>query len=862
MIATHLSDDDLAHFLSGRLPEDRFELLMKHLDDCANCQQRASASPTDDSFAAVLSAKSVASDDAILSEVDCQAALFHAAGPFEMPLDRVLPPIDSLGPYRLIRPLGRGGMGAVYLARHDRLQKQVAIKLLPRHHGFDAAWRGRFEREMQAVARLSHVGIVTATDAGDVDGWHYLVMEYLDGLNLAEIIERVGKIDTSVAASIMRDVCQALACVHQAGLVHRDIKPSNIMLTHDGSVKLLDLGLVLDQSESMTDLRLTTVGHVIGTLAFAAPEQLSDGPTIDARADLYSVGATLFQLLSGRTPHVTDRGIAPLVIEKTSKPPADLRVIAPDIPPQMTDLVSQLLSQAPADRPQHADEVAQRLGAMATNGRVKPLVAKAMRISRTISNSAVQSWQPVAEPSLPPPPNRHGWKWVAAAAGAAFSLAAIVIIIQMGDRTIRIETTDPNIDVAIEESVSSPARQVDANAPEKLFKGKPLEEWADLMLVERDIDTLGDAMRAIAMSADAHDVSEAQSILIAARRFGGWAAVGEGNPSERFMNQLIEQNVEFLMPQPGIEAITRELDEGNEKSWAASLFLLNSYNGGSGHISKLSTWANEPDNRRPATELHRELKDLLHSGKPKDEMGRSNAKGISLLLAIALDAPLEDEPELREDIGQILAAASEVSVGQQLEERWSSGKSGFANASMSIPQFMAANELGIELPITLHAAIATSMDPGYRELGNETYLAVLRAKPKEASDALLLHFPFVTGGGMAVMGSIQIKRLFVENESFWFEAIPIVSENTTRPDIWNWILRKVTDRSSVVGGGMGGGGMGGMGGGPFDDPFKLSEALKNVIEASIKWTQERMEAESIPQTQPTIPEHLQGGGMF
>ncbi len=858
MIATHLSDEELAGVVSGHIPADRFEHLMMHLDDCEECQQRASTSETHDSFAGVLASGAKETHDPILAEADCQAAIFHAAASPAMRMDRVLPPIETLGPYRLIRPLGRGGMGAVYLAEHGRLRKQVAIKLLPRQFGFDATWIGRFEREMQAVANLSHPGIVTATDAGDVDGWHYLVMEYLDGLDLAAIIGRIESIDVDIAASVMGDVCDALASVHEAGLVHRDIKPSNIMLTRDGAVKLLDLGLVLDQQASITDLRLTTVGHVIGTLAFAAPEQLSDRSVVDARADLYAVGVTLFQLVTGRTPHSTQHGIAPLVIEKTSEPAPSLRSLAPDAPALLNELVSELLERDPADRPARAEDVARRLDALATDGKIKSLVARATRIPGEPSFSEPSLRLSIAPP--PVPPRGRGWKWLAAA-GIPIGLLvlATVITIQMGKRTVRIETDDPEIKVAIGDfDRTSPLVAVQED-PQKLFKGKTLEEWTAIVLTDRDVDTLSDAMTAMASLVDVDDLIATQSILVAARRYGGWverwSENDAGNSTEQFMRTLIQIVEPRIMPQPGIDAITTELVEGNEKSRCAALWLLWRFSQGKTPPSPLHRWASEPGNRALATKLHHNLKGSLRRDELTIEESQSWAKHLSLVLALALHAPLEEEPDLRNDIERIVAAAqSSISVEERINQRIATAYDPVKMPPMTPQQFVAANRLGIDLPASLVAAVTLSLSSDLQSERHKICKEKLHSAPQKTADALLLplNWSFLHTAGY----HNKLEGQILGNSSFWVDALPIVTENTTRPDYLTYWISTVIEHSI----GDEKGRMRTHNDLPTDWS-KPSDAMAEALKASIKRARERMEAESLPEVHPASPGQ-NSGGMF
>jgi len=193
-------------------------------------------------------------------------------------------------------------MGAVYLARHTKLDKQVAVKLLPTLPAKMPEFVARFEREMRAAGRLEHPSIVRTTDAGEQDGVHYLVMDAIDGLNLSRIAQAAGTISVADACEVARQAALGLAHAHEHGIVHRDIKPSNLILDGEGQVRILDFGLAQIGLRENGSAEITTVGQLMGTLDYMAPEQAERGGAVDYRADLYSLGATLFRLLSGRPP--------------------------------------------------------------------------------------------------------------------------------------------------------------------------------------------------------------------------------------------------------------------------------------------------------------------------------------------------------------------------------------------------------------------------------------------------------------------------------------------------------------------------------------------------------------------------------
>ncbi len=201
----------------------------------------------------------------------------------------------------MLRLVGQGGMGAVYQARQPKLDRLVAVKILPPEVAHGSGFTERFSREARALARLSHPNIVTIFDFGAADGLYYFSMEYVDGKNVRDLLE-ASRLDPQLALKIVAQVCDALQYAHDEGFVHRDIKPENILLDSKGRVKIADFGLARLVGLTPTYLTLTGSQEVMGTLYYMAPEQLKRTHEVDHRADLYSLGVVFYEMLTGELP--------------------------------------------------------------------------------------------------------------------------------------------------------------------------------------------------------------------------------------------------------------------------------------------------------------------------------------------------------------------------------------------------------------------------------------------------------------------------------------------------------------------------------------------------------------------------------
>ncbi|HEU4734174.1 MAG TPA: protein kinase [Kofleriaceae bacterium] len=264
------------------------------------------------------------------------------------------------GKYQIVRLLGEGGMGAVYQAQQRAMSRMVALKLIKPEVAGRKDAVARFHKEMMVTARIEHPNTVRLYDFGEDDGQLFLAMEFLAGVSLREVSDKLGKLDVPRIVRIGRQVANALGACHEHGVVHRDLKPDNVMLLESYGerdfVKVLDFGIAksLDQ-----DLRLTDTGKPIGTPAYMAPEQAMGRP-VDARTDLYALGVMLFRLASGRVPFDAPT-MASMLLAHATQPPPPLHTLAPDTSPALAALIMQLLEKDPAARPASAAEVVARL---------------------------------------------------------------------------------------------------------------------------------------------------------------------------------------------------------------------------------------------------------------------------------------------------------------------------------------------------------------------------------------------------------------------------------------------------------------------------------------------------------------------
>jgi len=327
----------------------------------------------------------------------------------------------KLGQYQIIEELGRGGMAVVYKAYQPSLNRYVAIKVLPPQFAFDEEFVQRFLREARSAAALHHPNIMTIHDVSQQDGYYFIVMEYVEGKTLDQVVADSGRLPLPRIQRIIAQVVNALEHAHQRGLIHRDIKPTNIMVDEERNdhVTLMDFGLV----RAAEDSGLTKTGTIVGTPEYMSPEQ-AEGEDIDHRTDIYSLGVVLYKMLTGRVPFSKSTPHAVLIAHMTQEPPS-ISSISPGLPAPIEAVVRKALAKDRDKRYARANDMARDLG-MAARGEMPPGLKRSTR-PRVPSSPPPAGPPPAAEPTLATQrpvvkQGIKGWMWGLGALGVVVLL--------------------------------------------------------------------------------------------------------------------------------------------------------------------------------------------------------------------------------------------------------------------------------------------------------------------------------------------------------------------------------------------------------------------------------------------------------
>jgi serine/threonine-protein kinase len=363
---THPTPDQLRAFAQGRLSSAEMAELERHIAYCDSCCLHLARVPDD----TLVQLAREAATQGIKSPAAKPVDPSPKRSPGEIPKE-----LQGHPRYRVLSLVGHGGMGAVYKAEHRKMERLVALKVINQQWLANPQAVERFSREVRAVSKLSHPNIVLVHDADEAGSLHFLVMEFVDGVSLDRVVAHNGPLTPAQAANFIAQAAKGLQHAHEKGMVHRDIKPQNLMMTRKKEIKILDFGLARlgqDQSSSRAgeaDDRParpgeTTAGMVLGTPDYIAPEQAADARTADIRSDIYSLGCTLYYLLTGQPPFPTGTTIEKLSLHLKSPPPSILAK-RPDVPAELVRILEKMLAKNPQDRYQTPGEVAKELAPLA-----------------------------------------------------------------------------------------------------------------------------------------------------------------------------------------------------------------------------------------------------------------------------------------------------------------------------------------------------------------------------------------------------------------------------------------------------------------------------------------------------------------